>query len=260
MSECQNLDPLVTPYVDGELAEADRLRIAQHLIKCPPCHSRVAAERAVRDAIHSRRGEMTRSCAPASLRAACERLRPPTSAPRTVAASIQPPVTLTLRRFVPFALVASLAVLVSGAFVYKLTDASATVMAAELAADHMKCFAVTSMLSMHETPSVVESAMVAGFGWQMHLPEHPAEVGLELVGSRPCMYGEGKVAHLMYRYQGHPVSLFMLPKSTRAEQVVEVLGHQAKIWCTGNRTLVLIAREPRRQVEQLAAYMQASLH
>jgi hypothetical protein len=93
----------------------------------------------------------------------------------------------------------------------------------------------------------------------MHLPPNPARVDLELVGSRPCLYGEGKIAHVMYRHEGRPVSLFMLPKSARTDQFVEVLGHEAKIWCIGNRTLVLIAREPRRQVEQLAAYLQASL-
>ena len=52
----------------------------------------------------------------------------------------------------------------------------------------------------------------------------------------------------------------MLPKSARAEQLVDVLGHQAKIWCVGNRTLVLLAHEPRKDVERLADYVQASLH
>ena len=28
--------------------------------------------------------------------------------------------------------------------------------------------------------------------------------GLELVGARPCLYGEGKVAHIMYRHNGRP--------------------------------------------------------
>jgi len=102
--------------------------------------------------------------------------------------------------------------------------------------------------------------MLGGFGWQMHLPENPAQAGLELIGSRPCFYGQGKIAHLMYRHQGRPVSVFMLPKSARTEQFVEVLGHEAKIWCIGDRTLVMIAREPRRDVEQLAEFVQASLH
>jgi anti-sigma factor RsiW len=94
----------------------------------------------------------------------------------------------------------------------------------------------------------------------VHLPSNAAQVGLELVGSRPCLYGEGEIAHVMYRHDGRPVSLFMLPKSARAEQIVEVFGHQARIWCTGNRTLVLVAREPRKDVEKLAEYVRASLH
>jgi hypothetical protein len=73
------------------------------------------------------------------------------------------------------------------------------------------------------------------------------------------MYGEGKVAHIMYRHQGRPVSLFMLPKSARTQELVEVLGHEAAIWCAGNRTFVLIAREPRQDVERLASFVQASL-
>src|SRR5262249_38390298 len=134
---------------------------------------------------------------------------------------------------VPFALAASLVVLVGGAFVYQLTDSSATVLAAELTADHVKCFALNAVLGTHQTPTAVESAMLAGFGWRIRLPENPAQVGLELVGARPCLYGEGEIAHIMYRHDGQPVSLFMLPKSARADQIVDVLGHQAKIWCVG---------------------------
>ena len=79
----------------------------------------------------------------------------------------------------------------------------------------------------------------------MHLPDDPARAGLELVGSRPCLYGEGEIAHIMYRHEGRPVSLFMLPRTARTEELVEVLGHEAAIWCVGDRTFVLVAREPR---------------
>ena len=51
----------------------------------------------------------------------------------------------------------------------------------------------------------------------------------------------------------------MLPKSARTKQLIEVLGHEAAIWCAGNRTFVLIAREPRQDVERLASFVQASL-
>jgi anti-sigma factor RsiW len=144
--------------------------------------------------------------------------------------------------------------------VYQATDRWIHVLAAELAADHMKCFAMNSALGLHQMPAAVESSMASGFGWNVSLPQDPARAGLELVGSRPCLYGEGKVAHIMYRHQGHPVSLFMLPKTERAQQLVRVLGHEAAIWCVGNRTFVLVAREPRREVEQMAAFVQGSMH
>ena len=97
--------------------------------------------------------------------------------------------------------------------------------------------------------------MASGFDWQMHLPEHAERAGLELVGARPCLYGEGRVAHIMYRHNGHPVSIFMLPRSARAEELVEVMGHQAAIWSVGNRTFVLIAREPRAEVERMTSFV-----
>jgi hypothetical protein len=93
-----------------------------------------------------------------------------------------------------------------------------------------------------------------------HVLERLRAAGLHLVGSRPCLYGEGRIAHIMYRHEGRPVSLFMLPNSSRSRELVEVLGHQAAIWCVGNRTFVLVAREPRREVERLASFVQASLH
>ena len=63
----------------------------------------------------------------------------------------------------------------------------------------------------------------------------------------------------MFRHNGRPVSLFMLPESTRSEQLVKVLGHEAAIWCVANRTFVLIANESRPEVERIASIVHASL-
>jgi anti-sigma factor RsiW len=279
MSDCRSIEALVTPYVDGELAEGERRHLDAHLAACPPCHSRVAAERAVREALSAHRRELASKAAPPALRAACTRLcnrqsavdsRQSTGARGTLALgtpalstpalNTQHPTLSTRSRLVPLALAASLVIIVGGAFVYQMTEMSETVLAAELTADHLKCLALNAMLGTQQTPSAVEAAMLGGFGWKMTLPDNPAQVGLELVGSRPCMYGEGTIAHLMYKHNGALVSVFMLPKSSRAERLVGVLGHEAKIWCTGSRTFVLIAREPRHEVEQLARFVQSSLH
>ena len=270
MPDCKIIDPLVTPYVDGELAETDRRHVDEHVQRCPPCHSRVAAERAVRALIHDHRPALESPCAPAPLRARCAeaarlgdaRLKPGARIDAEGTRGLSRALSLAAwrARAVPLALAASLVVVVGGAFVYQLTDSSARVLAAELTADHMKCFALNAMLGTNERAATVESAMVSGFGWPAQLPRDAARVGLELVGARPCLYGEGKIAHIMYRHEGRPVSVFMLPKSARAQQFVEVFGHEAAIWCVGNRTFVLVAREPRPEMERLASYVQGSLH
>jgi anti-sigma factor RsiW len=142
---------------------------------------------------------------------------------------------------------------------YQLTAYSTRVMAAELTADHMKCFAMNEVLHTHDGPVTVQASMASHFGWTLQLPRNPERAELELVGARPCLYGEGRVAHLMYRHRGVPVSVFMLPDSVRPQELLDVMGHEAAVWSSGGRTFVLIAREPRDEVERMASFIQASL-
>jgi len=37
---CPDVDPLLMPYLDGEVVEADRLEVEQHLASCEPCAKR----------------------------------------------------------------------------------------------------------------------------------------------------------------------------------------------------------------------------
>lgn len=259
MPDCYQIDQLVTPFVDGELPDPDRRAVEEHLRVCPPCHSRVVAEREVHALIRARVPALSGTEAPDALHAKCwglARMKPPAAdaAARAVALPVRWPT-----RLAPYALAASLVLVVVGAFVYQATAMSAHVLAAELTADHMKCFAMNRALGMQQAPAAVESSMASGFDWRMRLPDDPARAGLELVGSRPCLYGEGTIAHIMYRHEGRPVSLFMLPKTARTEELVEVLGHEAAIWCVGNRTFVLVARAPRGDVERMVSFVQASL-
>ncbi|HEY7290726.1 MAG TPA: zf-HC2 domain-containing protein [Vicinamibacterales bacterium] len=274
MSNCQVIDPLVTPYVDGQLSETDRALVEQHIRACPPCHSRVTAECTVQQLMSRRKTDLQACCAPKTLHTACSAFAhdvpqmstvPAPDAPRAGARVVPmwptaPAAPASWRaRMVPMTLAASLAVLVGGAFLYQLTTASSHVMAAELAADHIKCFALNGVLHTHDTSAAVESSMWSGFGWRMHLPQNAAAAGLELVGSRPCMYANGKIAHIMYRRNGEPVSLFMLPGETRTNEVVDVLGQKAAIWCDRDRTYVLVAREPLEDVERMVSLVRTSL-
>lgn len=277
MSDCSAIDPLVTPYVDDQLSDTEREVVERHVHDCPPCHARVSAERAVHDLIRARRAALSTDCAPRALHVRCAQLQrlstdagsQPAARPAVIAfpdiASRAPqaqhaqPPSSWRSRLVPLAFAASLVLIVATAFLYQLTLSSTHVMAAELAADHVKCSVLNGILHTHDEPAAVESSMLNGFGWKMRLPAAAPSEGLELVGSRPCMYGEGKIAHIMYRRGGEPVSLFMLPEAGRAQEMVQVLGHRAAIWCDGKRTFVLVAKQPQQEVERIASWLQASL-
>jgi anti-sigma factor RsiW len=251
MPNCWSIDPLVTPYVDGELPTADRQTVEQHMRACAPCRARIATEQAVRDLVGASRPELTAPCAPPGLRVRCM---------ATGVAPVSAPLARTWRaRLTPLALAATLAIVVGGAFLYPLTGSSSRVMAAELTVDHMKCFLLNAAIGADNTEAAVKGALEAGFDWPAHLPEHPGQVGLELVGERTCLYGKGRIAHVMYRHEGRPVSVFMLPDDVRRDEVVNTLGHRAAIWSVGNRTFVLIAREPPEEIERMASFVQASL-
>ena len=120
-------------------------------------------------------------------------------------------------------------------------------------------FTLNRLFGTHAEAAAVEGAMRAGFDWPLRIKAGFAEVGLELIGSRPCLSGEGRVAHIMCRHNGRPVSIFMLPQRVRAEEAVEVMGHQARIWSSDGRTFVMIANEPRPEVQRMASAVQAAL-
>ena len=260
MTDCHQIDPLVTPYVDDDISLADRDLVDRHLGVCRLCRSRVHAEQSVRAIVRARKPSLAQSGAPPALRLRCRSLSrwPDSATPFGAGAG---GVTRTWRaRVVPVALAASLVLIVGGAFLYELTDRSTRLMAAELTADHVKCFGIlNSVLGTDHEPAAVEGSMASSFDWHMRLPEHAEQAGLELVGARPCLYGEGRVAHIMYRHNGHPVSIFMLPKSARAEELLDVMGHRAAVWSVGDRTFVLIASEPRAEVERMASFVHGSL-
>jgi anti-sigma factor RsiW len=258
---CRTIDPLVTPYVDDELPPPDRARVDEHLRACLACHSRVSAERSVRALIQARKSALRAEGASPALRERCAKARASHAAARSAAdaASDGWPKAAPRWRFGPLALAAALVLFVAGTFLYQMTASSSRVMAAELTADHVKCFAMNRVLGTHETPRTVAASMASHFGWTLRLPADPERAGLELVGARPCLYGEGRVAHLMYRHHGVPVSIFMLPGSIRPQELLDVMGHEAAIWSEGQRTFVLVAHEPREEVERMAAYVQASL-
>src|SRR5436190_13576405 len=253
--ECKTIDPLITQYVDGDIDADGRMRVDTHVGACPPCHSRVSAERAVRDLVRTRRTGIAADAAPDALRARCTALGAAaaisagvSSGARAFSGARAVTGTRGFRRAIkPLAIAAGVVLAAGGVIAYPATARSTRVLAAELTADHVKCFGVVnSLVGTNANAAAVEQVMSDVFGWQMHVPESAGE-GLELVGARPCLYAKGKAAHLMYRHHGQPLSVFMLPQMARPgkqDETVSVMGHEAAVWTVDGRTFVIIAREP----------------
>src|SRR5687767_6205773 len=123
MSDCATIDPLITLYIDGEIAAADRDLLEQHLRACLACRTRVSRERAVRDLVGARRQALHAGCASLSLHARCAaagRDAGRVQAPRPAAATWR-------SRVAPLAIAATLVLVVGAAFLYPLTARSSRV-------------------------------------------------------------------------------------------------------------------------------------
>lgn len=262
MPDCSRIDALVTPYVDGELPSADRDLVTGHIAVCSPCRAKVATEQAVRTLLRARCTELGPS-APPALRSRCAALglrRPPAVVPfPAAAASSALRAPRRWRSHVASVSIAAALLMAVGSLVYVATDSSTRVLAAELTADHEKCLRINRLLGTHQTPQAVEVAMASGFGWHVDLPDLARRPDVSLVGSRPCLYGEGLVAHIMFTHNGQPVSLFMLRNDPRKEEALEVLGHQCRIWSLGDRTFVLVASAGAAPLDDMARLMRTTI-
>src|SRR5262245_38029643 len=187
---CRQFDALVTPYVDGEVTAAERAVVEAHLSACPPCRRRAAAESAMRDTVRTR---LCRPCAPEHLRERCLAASRSRISPQT------------------FFFAASVFIAGGGVLMYGLTLVSPTVLAAQLMLDHVKCFAVDRPAAAVDATQT-ERQFERDHGWPVHLPR-ASVAGLQLVGVRQCFCAQGgATAHAMYRFEGRPVSLYILPE------------------------------------------------
>ena len=249
MSSCHDLEPLVTAWIDGAATSEQRQAVEAHFKVCPRCQQRADGEGAARELVRTRAPKVLRSDAPPDLK---ERCRTVCSGYATVA---------TRRRLsarpLRFSMAAAVVLAVGGVLIYGLTESSTTTLAAQLTLDHMKCFVLTRDPSEPVNADLVEAQLRERYGWSVDVPGDSEAQQLRLVGGRRCLYGEGTIAHILYRHNGQPLSLFLLPKKVRSSALVDVMGHEAIIWAQNQRTFVLLGSEPRGQLQQIAGYMQA---
>jgi anti-sigma factor RsiW len=238
MRRCADVEPLFTRYVDGEAEPPEAADVATHLEACPPCRELVDRERAARALVKERRSALCTS-APDALRSRC--------AAKALRRSLPP-------RWLPLSAVAALVLAVAGIFIYGSFDRGARALATQLALDHVKCFSVFEPRGTTDARALAQ-LWEHNQGWELTVP--PSSGDLELLGVRRCLSSQGRIAHIMYRHGGRPLSLFVARDQGRRARALEAMGHEAILWSEGDRVFVLVGQEPRAEMERVAAYVQA---
>jgi anti-sigma factor RsiW len=248
MPKCKEIEPLFAAYVDDEAAPADRTVVSAHLQACPPCRDRVASERAARDVLRAR-GVGLRPCASEALRTRCAAHRP-----AAVSGGL-----LGRRTWMPLSAAAVLVLAAAGVFIFGVGE-GVEAFATQLAADHIACFQFPPDRTVEA--AVLERNWSSAQGWPLRVPPSSGDQQLELLGARRCRSSAGRVAHVMYRWRGQPLSMFVLnsrvdaaPEAASQFDSIDKLGAQTVIWSKRGRTYALVARAPTPDLLHVAGYI-----
>jgi hypothetical protein len=145
-------------------------------------------------------------------------------------------------RLVPVLLTVVVMIFTASAFFSLATRRSDTLLAAQLTADHSKCFKLFPPPDgVSADARDIERMLAEQYGWNVHVPSSSAADDIQLIGARRCLYGDGLVPHVLYRVHGQDVSLFVLPGTERKADDLVTLGHRSQIWSRAGNTFVLVS-------------------
>lgn len=257
MGKCRDLESQLTAYVDGDVGSDDRAIVESHLERCPPCRGRVISERVTHELIASHRQGL-RGSAPDALKHRC-------AAQRFAAASRNR--LFDRRLIVPLAVAATL--VVAAALLVMLGWGSGVeTYAAQLADDHVQCFQAPPVAVTADAVLLGRTWQSAN-GWPLKVAASSSSEDLQLLTVRRCGSSRGEVAHLMYRWHGEPLSVYVLNDTIQdadsarrelsAHEVVTKEGEQAIIWTAKGRTYAVVGRGRAVDLEHIAGYVRTTI-
>jgi anti-sigma factor RsiW len=230
---CHEAEDNLAAYVDGLSSRA--AEIDAHLATCAKCRDSVHAQRVGRTVLRQQASELLP-------------LVPPGLRTRLIALGTQVPSPTSPNlawtgRLTAFAAAAMVVLTLGAVLLPVVTIRSTAVLAAQLALDHLKCFTIDGDADGHAIASAdAEATLLRDFDFSVTVPASLPSERLELLAVRRCLYGDGRAAHLLYRVNGEPVSLFILPGLTRPAAELSLFGHDEVVWTQGDRTYMLVAR------------------
>lgn len=255
--DCRRTAERLASYADDLLTDGDRGDVERHLADCPPCQLAAVHERGARALLREKAGTLRQQALPPGLRSRCEALAREHLAPA--------PARTWGTRVVPVSLTAILVVFTATAVFSLATQRSNTLLAAQLTADHAKCFRLfagegSAGADVRTDAARLEQMLSDRYGWDVHVPPSSPADGLQLVGARRCLYADGRLPHVMYRVNGRDVSLYMLEGVERGDAEVASLGHQSHIWSRGATTYVLVAPADAGDMTRVVRHVKAQAH
>ena len=253
MMNCEQVEPQLAAHVDGTAHSAE---VSAHLDTCDACTASAHAQLVARTVLKSRAAQLS-PIAPPGLRT-----RIAASVDEQLTASrpqgLKPlPLLGWTGRLSAFA-AAAMVVLTIGAIVLPVaTIRSTAVLAAQLTLDHLKCFTIDGDADGQPIAKAdAEATLHHDFDLTVTIPPSVPSEHLELMAVRRCLYGDGRAAHLMYRVNGAPVSLFILPGLTHPAAALSLFGHDEVVWTQGDRTYMLVARSSvSSELARVASYL-----
>ncbi len=248
MADCQTIAALITPYVDGVATADDRRRVDVHVARCGACQCLLAEEEGARQLVRARAADLQVPLPPGLL-THIQAIRH-----EAAEAARRAPAGRGWRAGVPRSLTVGASALAALALLVVVTANSTTVMAAQLVLDHIKCFRIQPGQTEAGDVRRAELELEQRYGWHMRVPPSSPD-GLQLLGARRCLSGDGRIAHILYRQGELQVSLFRLDRGGDAAASLTSLGRQARIWSNAEHTYVVVADRATPEFEQIAAYL-----
>jgi anti-sigma factor RsiW len=246
--DCKQLEASLAAVADGGATPEAAATVARHVTACPACRQALHAQTTARVVLQARAAHLS-VVAPPGLRT---RIAATARAERPEAAGL----LNWGGRLSAFAAAAVLVLTLGAVLLPVVTERSTVVLAAQLALDHVKCFFIDGdAAGPPMSKADAEASIQREHGWSATVP---ASVdGLQLVAVRHCLFGDGLAAHVLYRAEGQPVSLFIMPGLVRPAGELSVLAHDEVVWSHGDRTYMLVsAAGTRAGLAQVAAYLQ----
>ena len=228
MPSCREIDPLFAPTSTARQPPTSGPSSTRICGPVPKCRHQTALQSAVRDTV---RTKLCRPCAPDALRTRCR---------AAARAGIGP--FGTIRSTITSLSIAAALVLSRGRRFAVQPDrpvAHGACRAAHPRSRDMFCGARCRHAA--STSARASNNIARDYGGA---DSAAARVGRRARARRDAavLCGEGTAAHAMYRLNGRPVSLYVIPDATRDRTSTDVFGHDAVIWSNGNVTYVLVSR------------------